>query len=186
MKRINETIVICASGPSLTHADCVKANSSGAKVITVNSSWEILPDCDYIFAADYRWWETNIDTLPEPPQRWSNNLKASRMYHLEYCPVRAGGTFNSGQLAIHFATWLGAKNILLLGFDCSVRDGIHWHGKHASLANPGHVQTERWKKEFRNTAGQFRGSHHIINCSARTELDCFTVMNLDDALALYT
>lgn len=185
MMSTSETIIICASGPSLIPADCLKAKASGAKTITVNSSWGMLPDCDYIFAADYRWWEEHIDTLPEHPQRWSNNLKASRAYHLEYSPVRAGGTFNSGQLAIHFSVWLGARNIILLGFDCSVREGIHWHGKHVSLANPSRSHTERWKKEFNSTAGQFRGSHNIINCSARTELGCFTVMNLDDALSRY-
>ncbi|WP_455872269.1 hypothetical protein [Serratia proteamaculans] len=180
-----DTIIICASGPSLIHADCQKAKASGAKIITVNSSWKMMPDCDYIFAADYRWWEENNEMLPEYPQHWSNNLKASRAYSLEYSPVRAGGTFNSGQLAIHFAAWLGARNIILLGFDCSVRDGIHWHGKHVSLANPSKCQTERWKKEFRSTAGQLCGGHNIINCSARTELDCFTIMNLDDALSKY-
>lgn len=181
----SETIIICASGPSLNAIDCLKASSSGVKIITVNSTWNMLPDCDYIFATDYRWWEVNIDTLPEYPQRWSNNLKASKTYHLEYTPVRAGGTFNSGQLAIHFSVWLGARNIILLGFDCSIRDGIHWHGKHTSLANPSQNQMERWKKEFKSTANLFRNTHNIINCSARTELECFTVMNLDDALLRY-
>jgi hypothetical protein len=125
MMLTSETIIICASGPSLNSADCLKAKSSGAKIITVNSSWRILPDCDYISSADYRWWEANIDTLQEHPQRWRSNLKSTRTYHLKYCPVRAGGTFNYGRLAIHFSAWLGARNIILLGVDCSVQDGIH-------------------------------------------------------------
>ena len=107
---------------------------------------ENITDCDYIFSADYRWWEANIDTLPEHLQRWSNNLKSTRTYHLKWYPVRAGGTFNSGELAIHFSALLGAWDIILLGVDCSVQDGIHWHGKHASLATTGQLHTERWKK----------------------------------------
>lgn len=69
MTLTSETIIICASGPSLNAIDCLKASSSGEKIITVNPTWNTLPDCDYIFAADYRWWEVNIDTLPEFSQR---------------------------------------------------------------------------------------------------------------------
>jgi hypothetical protein len=186
MKATDNTVIIFASGPSLTRDDCIRAKKTGARIISVNSSWGMVPDCDYIFAADHRWWEVNINLLPTGPQRWSNNLRAASAFKLQHCPIQAGGTFNSGQLAIHFAAWLGAKNIILLGFDCSVRDGIHWHGKHISLPNPGQLQAERWKREFKRTAGELCGKVNIVNCSGRTELDCFDCMLLDDALNIFT
>nr|MDU4457077.1 hypothetical protein [Enterobacter sp.] len=65
------TFIICASGPSLNKADCELISGSGLPVIAVNSTWRAVPDCEYIYAGDLRWWDANIDVLPSSASRWT-------------------------------------------------------------------------------------------------------------------
>ncbi len=122
------TVIICASGPSLTSEDCQTAISNGFPVIAVNSTWRAVPDCEYIYAGDLRWWDANIDLLPSSASRWTCNYRAHKRYGLNLFDTDTRWAFNSGQRSILFAASLGAKNIILLGFDCSITGGSHWHG----------------------------------------------------------
>lgn len=173
------TAIICASGPSLTLDDCQTAISTGFPVIAVNSSWRAVPDCSHIYAGDLRWWDTNIPTLPKGPERWSCNSRAHTRHGVNLFPTDVSGTFNSGQRAILFAHWLGAKRIILLGFDCSISDGSHWHGDHTVLDNPTAANVKRWHSEFGRVAAQLRGSVNIINSSRQTALNCFRRLPLE-------
>nr|MDU4457584.1 hypothetical protein [Enterobacter sp.] len=65
------TFIICASGPSLNKSDCELISGSGLPVIAVNSTWQAVPDCEYIYAGDLRWWDANIDVLPSSASRWT-------------------------------------------------------------------------------------------------------------------
>lgn len=63
------------------------------------------------------------------------------MAHLRYSVnlFRApdNDAFNSGQRAIQLAAHFGAERIILLGYDCSLENGTHWHGNHPDgLKNP--------------------------------------------------
>ncbi len=175
-------VVICASGPSLTPADCSLAVESGLPVIAVNSTWRAVPDCTHIYAGDLRWWDINFPSLPERAARWTCNVRAQKRYGINLFPTNTSETFNSGQRAIRFAHWLGAENIILLGFDCSISNGSHWHGDHISLDNPTPANVARWRCEFDLLAQQMRGSVNIINSSRQTELQCFRRLSLSAAL----
>ena len=177
------TAIICASGPSLTHDDCQKAIGAGLPVIAVNSSWRAVPGCSHIYAGDLRWWDANIDVLPSSASRWTCNYQAHKRYGLNLFDTDTRLAFNSGQRSILFAASLGAKNIILLGFDCSIDGGSHWHGDHADLDNPTAESVTRWRGEFANTARSLAGKVNIVNSSRQTALKCFRRLGLEEALS---
>ncbi|EJJ0154941.1 hypothetical protein NHJ42_003333 [Salmonella enterica] len=176
------TFIICASGPSLNKSDCELISGSGLPVIAVNSTWQAVPDCEYIYAGDLRWWDENIPALPNGPERWTCNRRAHTRHGVNLFPTDTSGTFNSGQRAILFGHWLGAKRIILLGFDCSISNGSHWHGDHTGLDNPTAANVKRWHGEFAMVAAQLRESVNIINSSRQTALNCFRRLPLEAAI----
>lgn len=176
------SFIICASGPSLFPGDCKKAVNSGLPVIAVNSTWRAVPECQFIYAGDLSWWELNVPNLPQSPERWTCNLRAHKRFGLNLFPADTSGTFNSGQRAILFAHWLGATRIILLGFDCSIANGSHWHGDHHCLDNPTAANVKRWHGEFGHVAQLLHSKVNIINSSRETSLSCFRRMPLQEAL----
>lgn len=178
------TVIILASGPSLTLADCDTAINSRLPVIAVNSTWEAVPECGYIYAGDYRWWKYNIDKLPEGPERWTCNKLAQEGFGINYHQPQYTGGYNSGLRAIMFAEYMGAKNILILGYDCSVADGLHWHGQHTMTGNPTELLTKIWQSEFLSLSHYLDGKARVFNCSRKTALDCFPIFSFEEALEL--
>ncbi|WP_277972434.1 hypothetical protein [Pantoea agglomerans] len=174
--------IIFGSGPSLTAEDADVAASSGWPLITVNSSWQMVPDCDVIYAGDLEWWEQNYALITSDAARWTCHPLAAQRYRLKLHVAR--GSYNSGMRAIQFAVSQGARRILLLGFDCCTRSGTHWHGDHpAGLRNPVPNTPARWLRHFESVAC-LRDVADIINCSRITRLTQFRRMALTDALAL--
>lgn len=163
-----------ASGPSLTAEDCELIRRSGVKTLAVNDSWQMAPFCNYIYAGDRKWWATHIEEITCQAERWTCSKKAANDYGLNY--HYAGGPFNSGMRAIQWATVSGFKKVALLGFDCSIKNGIHWHGPHKGrlLRNPNSQKVKKWHDQFERAAMQAdQKGVDVINCSRETELNCF-------------
>lgn len=175
-----ERAIILASGPSLCEEDAAAAMASGWPVIAVNSSWQLVPDCDVIYAGDLEWWRAFQAGITSAAERWTCHPLAASQFNLHL--HTATGSYNSGQRAIQFAASQGAKQILLLGFDCSLDGGTHWHGEHGGLRNPTDQSIQRWQRHFLALAQQL-GDIDIINCSRRTSLTCFSRKTLQVALA---
>ncbi|MGK0736966.1 hypothetical protein ACSFCT_09275 [Yokenella regensburgei] len=176
------TVIVCASGPSLSRNDCDVAIRSDFPVIAVNSTWRAVPGCSHIYAGDLRWWDANFTSVPTAAALWTCNYRAHQRYGLNLFDTDTRWAFNSGQRSILFAVSQGAKNIILLGFDCSVSGGSHWHGDHSDLDNPTSECTARWRGEFARTAAALAGTVNIINSSRQTALGCFRRLSLDAAL----
>lgn len=175
-------IAVCASGPSLTASDCMLLSDAGIPLITVNSSWSAAPHCRYIYAGDLSWWDKNHSLIASDAEKWTCNLQASTRYGLSFFETDTSGTFNSGQRAILFAASLGAQNIILLGYDCSIVNGLHWHGAHAELDNPTAACVERWRGEFSQLNSLLSRNVAVTNCSRQTSLTCFTRASLEDVI----
>ncbi len=180
---IMETIICIASGPSLTEHDCELASSSGYAVISVNSSWSAIPKCQHIYAADCCWWEEYGAGITSEAARWCGDEFTARRFGINWLPSAIPGSFNSGQRAIELAIHLKASRVLLLGYDCSIRNGTHWHGNHALLSNPDKFSVARWQDEFSRLRAVADGVE-IINCSRFTRLTCFPRQSLETALSL--
>lgn len=169
---------IMASGPSLTADDVKLVQQSGIKTIVTNSTWQAAPWADHIFAADCEWWDKHREAVPAGPRRWTSSKSAANRYR-DLClfEFRIGG--NSGAQAIRLAMNLGATEIILLGFDCSVKNGTHWHGDHTLTKNPDENRCKVWLRQFHDIP---RGMCRIINCSRETEITAFPRMTLEAAL----
>lgn len=93
---------------------------------------------------------------------------------------------NSGAGAMALAEYFGARQIILLGYDCKYAlDGKrHWHGDHPkALGNA--ISMPKWKSQFKNIAGHL-GNCEIVNASRETALDFWPVISLEDALCKFT
>ena len=173
-----------ASGPSLTSDDCKLIENSGIKTVAVNNSWEMAKFCDYIYAGDTKWWNEYCDKINIDAEKWTCSIEAANKYKINY--HIASGSYNSGMRAIQFGVFKGFKRIALIGYDCSLKNGIHWHGRHISnLRNPEDHKVRIWNKQFQRVADNIKNLNvKVINCSRYTELKCFECVVLEKVLGI--
>ena len=178
----DRTVAVLASGPSLTIEDVEAIRKANITTIAVNSTWEVAPFCDVLYAGDHRWWKANADKVNIPAKRFSRSSNSEKKYDAKYHRTQLGNSYNSGQLAIEFAIMRNAKRVIMLGFDCSVKNGVHHHGKHKESPNPNVERCNRWKKQFADLR-KFYKKADVVNCSRYTEINCFPVKPLENVLA---
>lgn len=87
---------------------------------------------------------------------------------------------NSGAGAISLAVRLGAKKVILLGYDGQKTNGrAHWHEDHPKgMGNAGPV--DKWVSQFKQLEQDFK-EVEIINCSRETALH-FKRQSLDEVI----
>lgn len=179
-------LFVIASGPSLTKEDCQLIVDTGVPILAINNSWQRTSRCDYLFAGDIKWWNVYAEAIPAKIQKFTSSKKAAMKYGINFFP--ANGAFNSGMRALMWALHTGFKNIVLLGFDCSIEKGIHWHGLHSEtlgLSNPDKNKVHQWQVHFLDVyASAGRLEANIINCSRHTELNCFKRLTLEEILGI--
>ena len=192
------TMVCIAGGPSLTAAD-VAAVQGRAPCIVVNDGYRLAPWADVLYFCDSRWWEwhrarpeykafagikvTMAENVAkaEPGVHWVKNGGGSGLAKKR--DELATGS-NGGYQAIGLAVHLGAKRIVLLGYDMrlGVKGEQHWFGKH-----PGFELTA---KNVEALASRFpeivaplkdRGIE-VLNATPGSALDCFPRRRLADCL----
>lgn len=171
-----KTFVCIASGPSLTAQDCELVRASGLPTIVVNNSWQLAPWCDHLYAGDLAWWDANFSQVPEGPKRWTCTRQASAKYGLNL-HTKYGG-YNSGLRGIELAFDLGAERVLLLGYDCNVDNGTHWHGNHTETKNPDAERCREWMKQHARLPQRDR----VVNCSRSTSLEAYPLGLLEKEL----
>lgn len=135
---------ILAGGPSLKGFDARVLYKKGF-VIAINDSWRLAPRADMFYFCDMDWWDRQIAACP-----WSLDMTRSfhdMIYrgfwvagnyrfadHPQVRALQLGGQLglssdptrlchgsNSGYQAINLAFLLGAKKIVLLGYDMRTR-----------------------------------------------------------------
>jgi len=178
-----DTFICIASGPSLTQADVDLCLQTKYPIIAANNSWKLIPGCHHLYAGDYEWWKLNYDEVPKTITRWTSVHRTVKEYpDIRYMETPINGSFNSGQRAIFLAHHLGAKKIILLGYDGSIKHGLHWHGRHPDgLENPKELDLQRWHLEFNLVMGIVTPCE-VVNCSRYTEITAFPIKKLEDVL----
>ncbi|MBI1216889.1 MAG: hypothetical protein GC185_13885 [Alphaproteobacteria bacterium] len=127
--------------------------------MAINESWRLAPFADVLYACDGGWWRHRRG-LPEfAGLKLTGDREAATRYpEIHMVEIRKGcdrmlfaraGLIgfggNSGFQAINIAAQVGARRIVLIGFDMPLDRGTHWHGAHGKgLRNPGHREVERW------------------------------------------
>lgn len=176
-------VVCIASGPSLTEADVELVKQwRGEKrlVFVANTTYQIAPWADVLFAMDSAWWEVHKKEVA----RTFGGLKYTSCTKLLpgvlRLPLHLLNHFgNSGAALVMLASVGGAKQIYLLGYDAKKTDKSHWHGDHPKpLKNAPSVDS--WPQKFRNLSKALKVP--VFNCSRDTAIDAFPLVRLEDAL----
>ena len=106
---------------------------------------------------------------------------ASGVQGLQQTKWRVSFGANSGYQAIHLAYHLGARRILLLGYDYGGRTGSHWFGQHPTPLRSGH-DYNKWLLEIRILAQDLAAAGvEVINLTRHTAIDCFPRMSLESS-----
>lgn len=196
-----ETCVIIAGGPSAKDQDYDLVRASSAKVIAINNAYQLAPWADILFACDLAWWKqygAGLDfkglrlstdrqacdpKLPFDVRRVMLDRPSDRLNLVRYNHVGWGG--NSGFQALNLAIQFGAIKIVLVGYDMTVRYGLHWHGAHPrGMSNPTEGNILRWRKAVDNAADDIaKLGINVINASSISELARYPKMSLKEALA---
>lgn len=196
-------IICAASGPSIGGhqvallRDRARLNALGWHVIVVNTTWQLLPNADVLYAGDTSWWDLHLPAVQKnfAGECWTQSRRIAHRDHLHHvkCSDEPGLTTkpgvvfsgsNSGYQAVNLAYLFGASEILLVGYDMQRTYGIsHWHGDHPSPLNPD-MPIESWVKKFGQLAHDLIAKEvAIVNCSIETALTCFPRQDLESCLS---
>lgn len=82
-----QTVVIVASGPSLTEADVALARAWrrawGGRAIAVNDAWRLWPDADVLYACDHDWWNVHATAVQDSAaEKWTQDRQAAARHGL--------------------------------------------------------------------------------------------------------
>lgn len=186
-----DTVVIMGSGPSLTRSD-VEYVRGKAKTIVINTTYELAPWADVLYACDGRWWRWRKGAPEFAGMKYSIDaqatcygvtvLKSSGVEGLELRPhaIRTGR--NSGYQAIGLAVHFGAKRIVLLGYDMSPGPNGEQH-HHADHPNRSRSPYAKFIAAFDSIVQPLMDiGVQVVNCTRRTALACFPCLPLEDVL----
>ena len=177
-------VAVLATGPSLTVEDCEAVRDAGFLTIGVNSAWMFAPWIDVLYAGDNRYWKAHIKDIEAAgvqAMRFSRSSTAEKAVGAKYVKTKMPNDYNSGQLAIELAIRGGADLVVMLGFDVSVKDGLHCHGPHTKTPNPNEIRCGRWRDQFLRIPRTYPKAN-IVNCSRKTSLTCFPRQSLESLL----
>jgi hypothetical protein len=190
---VGETVVILASGPSMSAAVAEQVRAAEVPTIAINSTFRLAPWAEMLYAADAAWWQhpdnrdahrfagmkVSVEEAPEVLKLYASGVNG---FDANTARIRTGG--NSGYQAVHIAAHAGASRILLCGFDMCLDRGSHWHGDHhAQLKQTSRKQFVVWCERFKDLAKELdaRGID-VVNCTPGSALKCFRMAALADEL----
>jgi hypothetical protein len=189
---------IIGAGPSAATAGIDQLRSR-CRVIAVNTSFQLVPWADILYSCDYAWWQ-QYKGCPEfaglrltHDRRACNEFAGLQRVEIERPngddllldrPTWIGAGGNSGFQALNLAVQFGAIRILLIGIDCHLQNGAHWHGRHPyKMNNPAESNVKRWRKAFDGAAGKLQSlGIDVINCSAQSALCNYPKLTIPAAL----
>ncbi len=192
-----ETCVIIASGPSAKEVDLSPIKGK-ARCIAVNTSIQLYPEADILYACDVGWWrqykelwssfkgmKITQDKLARDEfnihrvicERHHENLVLDR-------PGFVGWGGNSGFHCINLSIQFYVKKIILVGYDMHLRSGSHWHGNHPNnMHNPSDANVARWRRTTDAAAPTIKKlGIEVINTSINSALVNYPKMSLMEAL----
>lgn len=188
------TIVVLATGPSLTAEDVGWCRGK-APVVAVNDAYRLAPWADVLYAADAKWWRQHQGVPTFRGLRYSLHpdsrkiLEVAVLEHtgdtgIEREPTGLRRGQNSGYQAVNVAVHLGARRILLLGFDVSrwPDQSSHFFGDHPRALQVDSPY-ESFRRHFATMVKPLQAlGVSVVNCSRRTALTCFPCQPLREAL----
>lgn len=195
------------TGPSLTTQQVETSRAKGFALAGCNLVYQMVPDLRLLFATNEGFWVHYWDEIrTHPCEKWTNNDEAARRFGINHIrgidrrglsvkPDRLHHGHSSGYQLLGLAYLMGAKRIVLLGYD--MRYAPDYDGRERKVGSvPRHYFGEypsglrHWPKVsvregvhfelvnlYRSVADQ--GLVEIINCTPGSALDCFPMADID-------
>lgn len=193
--------VLMASGPSLVEEDIERVRiwreaSPEAMVLVTNLTFRAAPWADHLYCLDGLWWR---EYGPEARatfkgRMWTPSVAASEMFGATLVTMRkrarglsrSRGVMygcNSGRHLIDLAYQLGARRMVLLGYDMGPTKAgrEHWHEPYPAdvRMTPAYGS---WARELVMVAQDLKAlGVNVLNCSRRTSLSAFRIESLDES-----
>jgi len=130
---------------------------------------------------DKKWW---TDHYSEVLECFKGELTTTaKMDGFNVRKVEVAQYRNSGANCVSLAARRGAKDVVLLGYDCMTDGALtHWHGSHpVGLSDAKTIKV--WPLIFDRVAKDMkRDGVRVVNASRRTALRCFERVQLEETL----
>lgn len=191
-----ETVYLIGGGPSLEtfNWDTLKTK----KVIAINKSFKYVPWATAIYWTDarfYTWYKKEIDELTchkytishgAPYNEKVNVIKKGKRHGLEKDPRLIAHGDNSGYAAINLAYHMGAKKIILLGYDMGMSGTkSHFHDGYPVKPTRKEIYMQRFIVSFPHIANDLKAEGiKIYNTSKVSPLECFPKITIEESLKL--
>ncbi|WP_128422771.1 hypothetical protein [Delftia tsuruhatensis] len=168
---------VLATGPSMSQALADSVRGRGL-VVAVSDAYRLAPWADAVASTDAAWWGQHPGAKDLPGRKFTAAPTHQKIEGVERLAVAS--STNSGLLGIMAAVHMGAKRVLLCGFDMRA-PGQHFFGFHPKpLKTTTAERMEVFKRQFRayRPAGV-----EIINCTPGSHLLAYPFGDLEDCLA---
>lgn len=192
------TVACLGGGPSLTQADVDRLRGR-TRAIAINDAWRLAPWADVLYGCDWRWWlkhggvpgfaglKVSLSNSRGHLDRYAaiKLLENTGVDALETRPSGLRTGRNGGYQAINLAVHLGARRILLLGYDMKAAgDGrTHWFGDHADWPTRPSVYATAMLPHFAGLAAALRDvGVETINCTLDSALTVFPCTDVETAI----
>lgn len=112
-----------------------------------------------------------------------DDIKPRHLTFDRFGKIGSGG--NSGFQAVNLVAQTGAAKIVLIGFDMSLAQGVHWHGRHPpGMNNPSGISLASWRDGLDAAAPKLAAlGIEVLNVSDQSALTAYPKVTLKDALA---
>lgn len=180
------TWVVMASGPSMCQEDADYCRDRVDGAIVVNTTFRMAPWADIVYSNDHDWYEAHIVELLETVKgelvcghpQWRHPSVTSMPFDRDAPGIKETGLawgMNSGGAALNLAYLMGAKRIIMLGYDQQWKgDKARWHGAHPQGLQNQRPGFHRWAKWFAQASIDLESRGvQVFNCSRETSLGCF-------------
>lgn len=184
---------VIGGGPSLLDMDLSPIFSR--RVIGVNDAFKLGNWIDVCWFSDCRWYEWNKEALKGFTGAIASCVNCScdhprvlQVQRLEgsgiiTTPSRVKWNKSSGASAINLAYHLGAKRVVLLGFDMKTQEGKHnWHENHKHVPRTTIYQSLFLPPFEKIAQDAERLGLEVVNATPGTELKVFPLVDLRDTL----
>ena len=191
-----ETVYLIGGGPSLKGFEWNRLK--GKKTIAINKAIEFWPQADAMYWTDgriYSWLKEKIHnfkglkfTVRAMPyeDKTIHILRKGQKFGLETARDTLAHGNNSGYAAINLAIHLGAKRIVLLGYDMGNNGkNSHFHDGYPVNATGENIYKDQFLPGFNVIKELLKGKDiQIFNACPTSKLNAFKKITIDEALAL--
>lgn len=180
----NEPALIVGCGPSAAAVDLEQFQDH--LVIAINEAWRLCPWADVLYGTDDAWWDAGRgDGFAGLNVRGSDLRIEGDEISFDPAFIGSGGT--GAFQALNLAVQWGVKSIGLIGVDCRLDLGEHWHERSpVQRAALSQSAVDRWIKAFDGAAPVLAAAGvEVVNYSGVSALTGFRKEPLPEVSALH-